>query len=169
MTSDTHCSFAASVDYETDQKIQDTIATEFTDKTILCIARKSHVELRFLVLNVRLHRPFANHYIIRQSGEYTVAPRWTVINICTSACPWCRPNCCEWPSSYSSRFSHSKLVLCRNSTPPKTCTTNRMVFSEGCANGLPSHWRISSWQLATSVKSEPQNNLEYIFLFRTTG
>ena len=32
--------FVASVDYETDKKIQDTIATEFEDRTILCIARK---------------------------------------------------------------------------------------------------------------------------------
>jgi len=32
--------FAASVDYETDRKIQETIAREFTDRTILCIARK---------------------------------------------------------------------------------------------------------------------------------
>ena len=30
----------ASVDYETDRKIQDTIAYEFKDRTILCIARK---------------------------------------------------------------------------------------------------------------------------------
>ena len=30
----------ASVDYETDKKIQDTIASEFKDRTILCIARK---------------------------------------------------------------------------------------------------------------------------------
>ena len=30
----------ASVDYETDRKIQDTIAYEFDDRTILCIARK---------------------------------------------------------------------------------------------------------------------------------
>lgn len=30
----------ASVDYETDKKIQDTIATEFRDRTILCIARQ---------------------------------------------------------------------------------------------------------------------------------
>ena len=30
----------ASVDYETDKKIQDTIATEFRDRTILCIARE---------------------------------------------------------------------------------------------------------------------------------
>jgi ABC-type multidrug transport system fused ATPase/permease subunit len=30
----------ASVDYATDRKIQDTIATEFADRTILCIARK---------------------------------------------------------------------------------------------------------------------------------
>jgi ABC-type multidrug transport system fused ATPase/permease subunit len=29
----------ASVDYETDRKIQDTIANEFRDRTILCIAR----------------------------------------------------------------------------------------------------------------------------------
>jgi ABC-type multidrug transport system fused ATPase/permease subunit len=32
---------AASVDYETDRKIQDTIATEFNERTILCIARTS--------------------------------------------------------------------------------------------------------------------------------
>lgn len=31
----------ASVDYETDRKIQDTIAYEFKDRTILCIARES--------------------------------------------------------------------------------------------------------------------------------
>ena len=31
----------ASVDYETDRKIQDTISTEFHDRTILCIARMS--------------------------------------------------------------------------------------------------------------------------------
>ena len=31
----------ASVDYETDRKIQDTIASEFRDRTILCIARTS--------------------------------------------------------------------------------------------------------------------------------
>ena len=31
----------ASVDYETDSKIQETIATEFRDRTILCIARTS--------------------------------------------------------------------------------------------------------------------------------
>ena len=33
----------ASVDYETDKKIQDTIASEFADRTILCIARESQV------------------------------------------------------------------------------------------------------------------------------
>jgi len=30
----------ASVDYETDRNIQDTIANEFQDRTILCIARE---------------------------------------------------------------------------------------------------------------------------------
>ena len=33
----------ASVDYETDRKIQDTIASEFEDRTILCIARTYHL------------------------------------------------------------------------------------------------------------------------------
>ncbi len=33
----------ASVDYETDRKIQHTISTEFHDRTILCIARTSHL------------------------------------------------------------------------------------------------------------------------------
>ena len=36
----THHIRVASVDYETDRKIQDTIAYEFEDRTILCIARK---------------------------------------------------------------------------------------------------------------------------------
>ena len=40
-------SVLASVDYETDRKIQDTIAYEFQDRTILCIARKPN-ELRLL-------------------------------------------------------------------------------------------------------------------------
>jgi ABC-type multidrug transport system fused ATPase/permease subunit len=31
----------ASVDYETDRNIQDTITHEFADKTLLCIARES--------------------------------------------------------------------------------------------------------------------------------
>ena len=41
----------ASVDYETDKKIQDTIATEFRDRTILCIARTYstiHARVRYL-------------------------------------------------------------------------------------------------------------------------
>ena len=38
--------FVASVDYETDKKIQDTIATEFQDRTILCIARECFRGLR---------------------------------------------------------------------------------------------------------------------------
>lgn len=33
--------YVASVDYETDSKIQYTIANEFKERTILCIARKS--------------------------------------------------------------------------------------------------------------------------------
>ena len=47
--------FAASVDYETDKKIQDTIASEFEDRTILCIARKfqtSHRGRRASILTI---------------------------------------------------------------------------------------------------------------------
>jgi ABC-type multidrug transport system fused ATPase/permease subunit len=34
-----HGFWLASVDFETDYKVQETIATEFKDRTILCIAR----------------------------------------------------------------------------------------------------------------------------------
>ena len=49
--------FAASVDYETDKKVQDTIATEFADRTILCIARESPtspVECESIPLTIEL-------------------------------------------------------------------------------------------------------------------
>jgi ABC-type multidrug transport system fused ATPase/permease subunit len=39
--------YAASVDYETDSKIQHTIANEFKERTILCIARKFEQTRRF--------------------------------------------------------------------------------------------------------------------------
>ena len=42
----------ASVDYETDHKIQETISTEFHDRTILCIARKAFF---FFHVKIRLH------------------------------------------------------------------------------------------------------------------
>lgn len=32
--------YSASVDLETDKKIQDTIASEFQDRTLICIARQ---------------------------------------------------------------------------------------------------------------------------------
>jgi len=41
----------ASVDYETDRKIQDTIAYEFKDRTILCIARKRTALLQRVLSN----------------------------------------------------------------------------------------------------------------------
>ena len=61
----------ASVDYETDRKIQDTITTEFHDRTILCIARMS---LSFLFLHFHgddfpdgrfHHRSATNDHLIR--------------------------------------------------------------------------------------------------------
>ena len=47
----TPTSLIASVDYETDRKIQDTIAYEFEDRTILCIARKPNEPLFFFCLD----------------------------------------------------------------------------------------------------------------------
>ena len=44
----------ASVDYETDRKIQDTIANEFADRTILCIARKPRCSLVPAVIDIDL-------------------------------------------------------------------------------------------------------------------
>ena len=41
----THCFDSASVDLETDSKIQQTIQTQFKDKTLLCIARMCSVIL----------------------------------------------------------------------------------------------------------------------------
>ena len=47
----------ASVDYETDRKIQDTITTEFRDRTILCIARASLPSLSIVMISLRAERP----------------------------------------------------------------------------------------------------------------
>lgn len=64
----------ASVDYETDKNIQDTIANEFRDRTILCIAR-AYLPPSFLLNlnekttctdhNASLNRPFAYHHLLR--------------------------------------------------------------------------------------------------------
>ena len=42
----------ASVDYETDRKIQDTITTEFNDRTILCIARTSLPSVSIVMISL---------------------------------------------------------------------------------------------------------------------
>ena len=42
----------ASVDYETDRKIQDTITTEFHDRTILCIARTFLPSLSIVMISL---------------------------------------------------------------------------------------------------------------------
>ena len=59
---------AASVDYETDKKIQDTIADEFEDRTILCIAREfptSNIESERRLIYVYVCRPAPNHHWLR--------------------------------------------------------------------------------------------------------
>ena len=57
-------SCAASVDYETDAKIQKTIATEFKERTILCIARKFQLT-HSLCLADQLCRSSAHGHILR--------------------------------------------------------------------------------------------------------
>ena len=51
----TRTSVLASVDYETDRKIQDTIAYEFEDRTILCIARKPNDRFFFCLVHLFLY------------------------------------------------------------------------------------------------------------------
>jgi ABC-type transport system involved in Fe-S cluster assembly fused permease/ATPase subunit len=46
----------ASVDYETDRNIQDTITHEFEDRTILCIARESRSFQCWSTCNPRIDR-----------------------------------------------------------------------------------------------------------------
>lgn len=57
---------AASVDYETDRNIQDTIAYEFKDKTILCIARMLLFDMLDLLLTWFRHRSASHNYFLRQ-------------------------------------------------------------------------------------------------------
>ena len=61
----------ASVDYETDRKIQDTITTEFHDRTILCIARTSFSSLSFFYSDDfsdgRFHHRSASDYHLVRS------------------------------------------------------------------------------------------------------
>lgn len=82
----TRCNWTASVDYETDRNIQDTIAYEFKDRTILCIAREwctsNCPELNRL--NLILGRPITDDYIL-----------WP------NMCAWCWTDCrmcplCLW-------------------------------------------------------------------------
>ena len=51
----TPISVLASVDYETDRKIQDTIAYEFEDRTILCIARKPNDTFFFCLVHLCIY------------------------------------------------------------------------------------------------------------------
>lgn len=59
----------ASVDYETDRNIQKTIATEFGDRTILCIARMPYSFVSGLTLSLttgcyHIFRSLANYHLV---------------------------------------------------------------------------------------------------------
>ncbi|KAL9538569.1 hypothetical protein MBANPS3_010833 [Mucor bainieri] len=62
----------ASVDFETDKAIQKTIATEFSDSTILCIAHRLHTVIeydRILVLDQGKIEEFENPYTLISNPE----------------------------------------------------------------------------------------------------
>jgi ABC-type multidrug transport system fused ATPase/permease subunit len=56
--------YAASADYETDSKIQDTIANEFKERTILCIARTVSGHQTLLCISLIPCRSSPNHHRI---------------------------------------------------------------------------------------------------------
>ncbi|KAF7720638.1 hypothetical protein EC973_006803 [Apophysomyces ossiformis] len=62
----------ASVDFETDKLVQSTIATEFADCTILCIAHRLHTVIeydRILVLDQGEIKEFASPWQLLQDSE----------------------------------------------------------------------------------------------------
>lgn len=110
---------AASVDYETDSKIQDTIAREFKDRTILCIARTS-VSLIFLAVKVR--------YVTDRLRTIISYDRICVLDAGKVAV-----------SAMDNYFSEKYLMLCRNSTHRNDYTGSQMEFLEGCVTDRPLH------------------------------
>lgn len=57
--------YLASVDYETDRNIQDTIQAEFQDRTILCIARRLLLYTFSYSMIDPCCRPIADHHFLR--------------------------------------------------------------------------------------------------------
>ena len=95
----TPTSLLASVDYETDRKIQDTIAYEFEDRTILCIARKP-INKCFL-RKILPCSPFFDVLWIRSSTYYYFL--WP------DMCSWCRSNCSEFLLDLVHKIANSVL------------------------------------------------------------
>jgi hypothetical protein len=126
--------FVASVDYETDKKIQDTIASEFEDRTILCIARK------FSVSRTGSERdPLTTDLHLRLQTDFKL-------------------------SLATTGFASSTLAASLNSIPRRGCSTRRVAFSAARATvprfrlrtfeELPSygrreHFAIGFWDFLT--------------------
>lgn len=107
--------YVASVDYETNRKIQDTIATESKERIILCIAR-TFLLGRSPVLRWPSRRSFAHGPII---WPYLRSWRWHGRRECPFFCAKSSADIGQWT---------------RNTIPRRTCST----FLR-----LPSHWKIS--------------------------
>ena len=114
----------ASVDYETDHKIQDTIANEFKDRTILCIARALNTVVPEVSLTDtrtidRLRTIIGYDRIcVLDAGAVAVCHHVSIVR------------------SYELIFFLKKR---RNSTRP-LISTWRMEFSEECVTSLQYPW-----------------------------
>ena len=137
--------FTASVDYETDRKIQDTIANEFNDRTILCIARMSlappPMDNPTQVANHTPNRSSTNDHFLRSHmrigrgsdrGSYTLS----------FSPPFQRVLIHQFGLL---RIAFPSLRFYRNSTRPKIYIVSLEESSEGCASARLSIWKISSW------------------------
>ena len=120
--------FAASVDYETDKKIQDTIASEFEDRTILCIARKfptSHRGRGASILTITPQIDFKLSSVMTGSASWTLdgspnsIPRrgcstWKVgSSVVCATVPRFRSRISEEPQSYERSENSSPPTLPR--------------------------------------------------------
>jgi hypothetical protein len=117
----------ASVDYETDGKIQNTIATEFKERTVLCIARKFHLGYSCSA--------FVDHHVLDRLRTIISYDRICVLDAGTITV-------CVFGFCVGVLIEEDEWT--RNLIPRPACSTLRTEYSGACATGLPSHLKISS-------------------------
>ena len=105
--------FLASVDYETDKKIQDTIADEFEDQTILCIARE------FLTSDIESERQSIYAYFLQTDCRLSLvmigSVSWTLV-VLPNSIP--RRGCLRWKTGSSAACATVRKFLSKISKGP---------------------------------------------------